>query len=57
LDNNDGTTTVYANHDGNGGNGRDSDGGSNGNGNDAATPANGNDVDDNNGGDLRTAIG
>jgi hypothetical protein len=48
---------VYANNDGNNGNGGDSEGNSNGVGNDATTAANSSNVDDNYGGDLRTENG
>jgi hypothetical protein len=48
---------VYADNDGNNGDGGDSDGNSNGIGNDATTAASSSNVDDNYGGDLRTAIG
>ncbi len=66
LDDNNGTTTICVNDDGNDGNGRDGKGDGNGDGdgdcngdgdaNDAAA-INGEDVDDNNGGDSRMAIG
>ncbi len=48
---------VYANDDGDDGDGGDGDGNSNGGGNDAIAAANGDDVNDNDGGNLRTPIG
>ncbi len=63
--NNDGTTMMYVNDDGNGGNGGDGDGNSDGNGNgdgdgdgnDATTAANGDNADEDSCGNLRTTIG
>ncbi len=49
--------TVYVDNDGNDGNGGDGDGGSNGDGDDAAATTDSDDVNEDYGGDLRTAIG
>ncbi len=48
---------MYANDDGDDGDGRDGDGGSDGDGNDAAAATNGNGVHEDYGGDSRMAIG
>ncbi len=48
---------MYANNEGNNGNGRDGNGGSNDNVDDAVAVANGNDVGEDFGGDLCMAIG